>query len=269
MAVDGVHALIHAEDAERARTFFRDVLELEWVDAGDGWLIFALPPAELGIHPTHGGVNHELYLMCDDIRGTVEQLAAKGAQISGEIRDEGFGLVASIAVPGAADIALYEPRHPAPRAEPHADQEPGTPAAWHEFERSAPELAAAVRDRFEAHLHHILGTIRPDGSPQLSGIEVRIEQDEVTVGMMAGSQKLSDVQRDPRVELHSAPLDTEPLAGDAKLAGSLIEHGPAHEAPGTSFRLRITLAGLVRVEDNELVLTTWRPGRGVRENRRE
>ncbi|MDQ3931634.1 MAG: extradiol dioxygenase, partial [Actinomycetota bacterium] len=63
MAVDGVHAVIFAEDAERARTFFRDVLELEWVDAGDGWLIFALPPAELGIHPTDGAVTHELYLM--------------------------------------------------------------------------------------------------------------------------------------------------------------------------------------------------------------
>lgn len=154
--------------------------------------------------------------------------------------------------------------------EAHAEHERATPqaAAWREFERTAAELAHAVRERFDAHLHHILGTIRPDGSPRLSGTEVRIEHGEVTIGMMAGSQKLSDVQRDPRIEIHSAPLDTELDAGDAKLAGSLVEQGPAHEARGTSFHLRIALASLVRVEGNELVFTTWRPVRGVRQIRR-
>ncbi|MDP8961051.1 MAG: pyridoxamine 5'-phosphate oxidase family protein [Actinomycetota bacterium] len=152
--------------------------------------------------------------------------------------------------------------------EPHAKHERATPAAWHEFERAAPTVADAIRGRFEAHLHHVLGTIRPDGSPRLSGTEVRIEHGEVTIGMMAGSQKLSDVQRDPRVEIHSAPLDTELAAGDAKLSGLLVEQGLAHEAQGTSFRLRIALASLVRVEGNELVFMTWRAGVGPREIRR-
>ncbi|MDP8929414.1 MAG: pyridoxamine 5'-phosphate oxidase family protein [Actinomycetota bacterium] len=151
---------------------------------------------------------------------------------------------------------------------PHGENARATPAAWNDFERAAPELAEAVRSRFEAHLHHIIGTVRQDGSPRLSGTEVRIEHGELTIGMMMGSQKLSDVQRDPRVEIHSAPLDTELAAGDAKLSGSLVEQGLPHEAPGTSFRLRIALASLVRVEGNELVLMTWRPGRGLREIRR-
>ncbi len=86
--------------------------------------------------------------------------------------------------------------------------------------------------------------------------------------MMSGSKKLSDVRRDPRVELHSAPLETDLAAGDGKLAGWLAEQGPTAGAGGTSFRLEIRLASLVRVEDDELVLTTWRPGRGLREVRR-
>lgn len=153
-------------------------------------------------------------------------------------------------------------------AELHAPRGGGAPAPWHEFERAAPELADAIRNRFEANLHHVLGTIRPDGSPRLSGTEVHIEHGEVTLGMMPGSQKLSDVRGDPRVELHSAPLETDLAAGDAKLAGSLVEHRPTHETEGTSFRLRIALASLVRVEGNQLLFTTWRPGRGVHESRR-
>lgn len=152
--------------------------------------------------------------------------------------------------------------------EPHAVQGRAAPASWREFDRAAPGLADAVRNRFESNLHHVLGTIRPDGSPRLSGAEVRIDQDEVTIGMMPGSQKLSDVRRDPRVEIHSAPLESDLAGGDAKLAGSLAEQGSSHAAEGASFQLRIALASLVRVEGNELVLTTWRPGRGIRETRR-
>lgn len=152
--------------------------------------------------------------------------------------------------------------------EAHAIDDRVATASWREFGGAAPELAEAIRSRFEASLHHVLGTIRADGSPRLSGTEVGINQDEVTVGMMAGSKKLSDVQRDPRVELDSAPLETDLAAGDAKLAGSLAEQGSTREAAGTSFRLQISLASLVRVEDDELVLTTWRPDSGVREVRR-
>ncbi len=149
----------------------------------------------------------------------------------------------------------------------HADDR-ATTASWREFGQAAPDLAEAIRSRFEANLHHVIGTVRPDGSPRLSGTEVGIDDDEVTLGMMSGSKKLRDVQRDPRVEIHSAPLETDLSAGDAKFAGELVEHGATREAAGTSFRLRIRLASLVRVEGNELVLTTWRPGRGTRELRR-
>ena len=69
--INGVHALLYAEDAEQARAFFRDVLGLPSVDAGDGWLIFALPPAELGIHPAEDDNYHELFLMCDDVKATI------------------------------------------------------------------------------------------------------------------------------------------------------------------------------------------------------
>jgi predicted enzyme related to lactoylglutathione lyase len=87
------------------------VLELPSVDAGGGWLIFALPPAELAAHPTDGDSRHELYLMCDDIEATVRELDAKGVELSGPVTDEGFGLVTGIRLPGGVEIGLYEPRH--------------------------------------------------------------------------------------------------------------------------------------------------------------
>jgi predicted enzyme related to lactoylglutathione lyase len=110
--ITGIHALIYADDATKVREFFRNVLGLPSVDAGDGWLIFALPPAELGIHPTNGPGHHELYLMCDDIEETVEDLTGRGVDFAGPISDEGFGLVARARVPGGGELAVYEPRHP-------------------------------------------------------------------------------------------------------------------------------------------------------------
>jgi len=114
--ITGIHALIFAEDADRVRAFFRDVLGFASVDAGGGWLIFALPPAELGIHPTDGDApaHHELYLMCDDIRATVRDLESRGVEFSGPISDQGFGLMASAKIPGGGELGLYEPRHPSP-----------------------------------------------------------------------------------------------------------------------------------------------------------
>jgi catechol 2,3-dioxygenase-like lactoylglutathione lyase family enzyme len=112
--ITGIHAIAYAEDAERARAFFRDVLELASVDAGHGWLIFALPPAELGVHPAERGGQHELYLMCDDVDATVAELAAKGATFDGGIADRDFGRVATLLVPGLGPLGLYEPRHPSP-----------------------------------------------------------------------------------------------------------------------------------------------------------
>ena len=116
--IGGVHAMVFTQDAEADRAFFRDVLELPFVDAGQGWLIFALPPAELAAHPTEGEPRHELYLMCDDLEATMAELRAKGAMFTGEVSDQGWGLLATIALPGGGELGLYEPRHarPAPGA---------------------------------------------------------------------------------------------------------------------------------------------------------
>jgi predicted enzyme related to lactoylglutathione lyase len=112
--ITGVHALIYPREAERARAFFRDVLEWPSVDAGEGWLIFALPPSELAIHPADPGGGHELYLLCDDVRTTVEALKLKGIEITTPIADKGWGLLTSIRIPGGGEIGLYQPRHPSP-----------------------------------------------------------------------------------------------------------------------------------------------------------
>jgi catechol 2,3-dioxygenase-like lactoylglutathione lyase family enzyme len=108
--INGVHALIYSRDADRVRTFFQDVLGRKSVDAGDGWLIFALPPAELAVHPTDGAGHHELYLMCDDIEKTTSELTGKGVRCS-PVEDKGWGLVTSLQLPGGEEVGLYEPRH--------------------------------------------------------------------------------------------------------------------------------------------------------------
>jgi len=112
--ISGVHAIIFTHDAEADRAFLRDVLDLPSVDAGGGWLIFALPPAELAAHPTDGDAHHELYLICDHIRATVDELRGKGVEFTKEIIDEGFGPMTALRLPGGGELALYEPRHPSP-----------------------------------------------------------------------------------------------------------------------------------------------------------
>ncbi len=118
--ITSTHAIIYAEDPDQARAFFRDVLELSYVDAHGGWLIFKLPPAELGVHPA-GEIDdpnaasptghHELYLMCDDIEATVADLTAKGVEFTGPVQPTGFGLLARLRIPGAGEIGIYQPRH--------------------------------------------------------------------------------------------------------------------------------------------------------------
>jgi predicted enzyme related to lactoylglutathione lyase len=110
--ITGVHAIVFSTDAQAARGFFRDTLGLAAVDAGEGWLIFALPPAELGVHPIDEGGHHELYLMCDDINATIEELQRKGVEFTRGISDAGWGLITSFKIPGGAELALYQPRHP-------------------------------------------------------------------------------------------------------------------------------------------------------------
>ena len=112
--ITGAHTIVFSEDPELTRAFFRDTLRLESVDAGGGWLIFALPPAEVAVHPSDGAPRHELYLMCDDIRTTVEELKAKGVEFTREISDERFGLMTALRLPDGSELAIYEPRHPSP-----------------------------------------------------------------------------------------------------------------------------------------------------------
>ena len=114
--VTGVHAIIFSRDPEADRAFFKDVLGFPAVDAGGGWLIFALPPAELAVHPADGDARHELYLMCDDIRATINSLRASGVEFTRPVSDEGWGLITAFAIPGGGELALYEPRHPSPIA---------------------------------------------------------------------------------------------------------------------------------------------------------
>ena len=116
--ITGVHAIMFTSEPVAVREFFRDVLELPWVDAGDGWLIFALPPAELAAHPVDEGADHhELYLMCDDLQATVERLEKRGVLFTRAITDSGWGLTTAMALPDGGELALYEPRHPTPRSE--------------------------------------------------------------------------------------------------------------------------------------------------------
>jgi len=113
--VNGIHATIYSKDADAVRTFFRDVLEFPSVDAGHGWLIFALPPAELGVHPASAN-SHELYLICDDLPATIQHLKAKGVSFKGEVVEAGFGSMTRIALPGGGELGLYQPKHPSPLA---------------------------------------------------------------------------------------------------------------------------------------------------------
>lgn len=112
--ITGAHTILHATDPDRARAFFRDVLGLPNVDAGNGWLIFRSPPAELAVHPAGEADSGrlDLYLMCDDLAATVAELTAKGVEFTGDTTDAGWGTVTTLRVPGAGEIGLYQPRHP-------------------------------------------------------------------------------------------------------------------------------------------------------------
>jgi catechol 2,3-dioxygenase-like lactoylglutathione lyase family enzyme len=110
----GLHAIVFTPRAEKVRAFFRDTLGLESVDAGGGWPIFAMPPAELAVHPDGGEPHHGLYLMCDDIERTLAELRAKGVEIAQEPRDAGWGLLAAIRMPDDSELPIYQPRHPSP-----------------------------------------------------------------------------------------------------------------------------------------------------------
>ncbi len=117
MAIIGTHALLYTSEPENLRTALRDVFGFPYVDVGDGWLIFGLPPAELGIHPagppaSGTGMRHQLSFMCDDIQTTAADLRAKGIMVTGEPQEERWGITVMLQLPGGVEVMLYEPRHP-------------------------------------------------------------------------------------------------------------------------------------------------------------
>jgi len=117
MAITGAHVLLYTPEPEKLRATLRDVFGWKHVDAGEGWLIFKLPPAELGVHPAEGpthssGVRHQFTLMCDDITATIRELRGKGLEVKGEPKNEGWGITVMLTLPGKLDVMLYEPRHP-------------------------------------------------------------------------------------------------------------------------------------------------------------
>ena len=112
--ITGMHAIVFSSDAEKVRAFFADVLGMPSVDAGGGWLIFAMPPAELAVHPADGESHNELYLMCDNLQATLAELKGKGAEVARDVSDQGWGLLAAIRLPDGSELGIYEPRHPSP-----------------------------------------------------------------------------------------------------------------------------------------------------------
>ena len=117
MPIIGAHMLLYTSEPEKLRAVFRDVFKWKHVDAGDGWLIFRMPPAELGIHPAEGptydgGMRHQVTLMCDDLTATIAELQSKGISVVGDPQDEGWGITVMLGLPGGLEVMLYQPRHP-------------------------------------------------------------------------------------------------------------------------------------------------------------
>jgi hypothetical protein len=106
--------LLHTPEADAVRAIFRDVFGWKHVEDHPGWLIFAMPPSELGIHPSDGATTHEICLMCDDLESTMADLRSKGIEFRGEPRDQGFGIVTTMLLPGGIEVLLYERKHQTP-----------------------------------------------------------------------------------------------------------------------------------------------------------
>src|SRR5215213_9667431 len=116
MAITGTHMLFYTSQPEKLRAVLRDVFGFQYVDAGGGWLIFDLPPSEIGVHPAEGptyasGMRHQITFMCDDIHRTIAQLRGQGVTVDGEPKDEGYGIITTLKLPGECDVTLYQPRH--------------------------------------------------------------------------------------------------------------------------------------------------------------
>ena len=109
--ISGAHVIVYSKNAEADRAFFHDVLGFKSVDAGHGWLIFALPPAEVALHPSDEDGVHELYLMCDDLKAEMASLTKMNVACS-EVQKTGWGSITKIRLPGGGEVGLYQPKHP-------------------------------------------------------------------------------------------------------------------------------------------------------------
>lgn len=112
-AINGAHMIIYSANADRDRAFLRDALGFPHVDVGQGWLIFALPSSEIAIHPSEKSGEHEIYLMVDDIKAFVASMTGRGVLCT-EPRDQGWGVLTSLSLPGGGALGVYEPRHARP-----------------------------------------------------------------------------------------------------------------------------------------------------------
>ena len=110
--INGSHVILYSSDADADRVFFDEVLGLPHVDAGGGWRIFALPPAEAAMHPTDGASSHELYFLCDDLEGTIAELRAKVVEFTADISEERWGRLTRFRLPSGGEVGMYEPHHP-------------------------------------------------------------------------------------------------------------------------------------------------------------
>ncbi|MCU1234211.1 MAG: hypothetical protein JWP63_2178 [Candidatus Solibacter sp.] len=108
--ISGAHMILYSKNVEADRAFFRDVLKFPFVDVGHDWLIFALPPSEIAVHPDAANGRHEIYLMCDDVDATVQSLQSSGI-VCEPVSDQGWGRLTQITLPGGGKLGLYQPRH--------------------------------------------------------------------------------------------------------------------------------------------------------------
>ena len=114
MPIVAAHMLLYTPEADALRAVLRDVLAWDFVEDHPGWLIFKLPPSEIGVHPSEGSTAHQICLMCDDLKATMAELRAKGIEFRGEPKDESFGITTTMLLPGGVEILLYEPKHASP-----------------------------------------------------------------------------------------------------------------------------------------------------------
>jgi catechol 2,3-dioxygenase-like lactoylglutathione lyase family enzyme len=111
--INGAHVIVYSKDAEADRAFFKDVLGYRYADAGHGWLIFALPPAEVAVHPAEDNRAHELYFMCDDVKLFILEMKAKGVECS-DVQELRWGSLTQVTLPGGGQIGVYQPKHASP-----------------------------------------------------------------------------------------------------------------------------------------------------------